>query len=151
MAPPRAPALDEETPQDVEASLLAQVSAALNERHGGGLMFGEAIEVAARSGDRAAYLRAAVGNTERAHELELFARDVPGDELEGALGVLVDYLDAVLEEWFAADREGGLPLDFEARPYAGTTVFVRQQLREYALEAEADRWLEQGGAPDDED
>ena len=141
----RAPTPESEAPSPVEPELLADVEEALVERHGAGLSDDETVRLEASSGASAAWLKARVGNDQRAHEAELFVRDVDGDGLDGALGVLVDYLDGLLEEWLASERDAWLPLDWDARAYEDLTLFARGDLRDRAAERAADALLSGDG------
>lgn len=145
------PDVDRETPEAVPPHLLEDLEELLAERYGGALEEGEHIRVEARTGPRAAWLRARVGTLDKAHEIELFARDVKGDGLEGALGVLVDFLDGVLEELFAAGGDAYLPLDFTARRFDEHTVYARSEVRDFAAEAAAAALLEGRTVPGPED
>jgi hypothetical protein len=135
------PSPDDETHAELREALTLDVAHGLNERHGESLEEGERVSVQARTGPEAAWVRARVGTEQRAFEMELFARGVPGEELEGALGVLVDWLDGALEQWLAAGREGWVGLDWDRRTLDGVSLFVRGGLRDYEAEAMADRLL----------
>lgn len=156
MPNPLAPDVERETPQDADPELLAMAAEALSMRIAGALGPHDEIELVGKVGNRAAYIRTRVGPRQRPHEMELFVREVPGAGFEGALGVLVDYLDGVLEEWAASGREGTLPLDYEGRPYeledGGTiSVYVRGEVRDLEAEAGATQWLTRNGQGHDED
>lgn len=138
----RAPDPTAETTEWVDGALLAQILDALTGRHG----LGDA-ELDGRTGATTGWLRARVGPETQTWELELFARDIGGEALEGALGVLVDYLDGFFEAWVAAGGEGWAPLDWEGRPYAlddgeSCVVFVRGEVRNLEAERARDRLLE---------
>ncbi len=143
----RPPAPDDETPVHADADLLDDVEAALATRYAKDLADGEQIVVDARTGPRAAWIGAAIDEGAKVHELELFLRDVPGDGLDGALGVLVDYLQGVLDELFAAERHASLPLDWEGRPYDGKVVYARGEKRDYEAEDAAAALLDEPPAP----
>lgn len=143
--PPRAPAPESEAPSPADPDLLADVESALVERHGDALTDDESVRLEATLGPDAAWLKARIGSEERAYEAELFAREVEGEGLDGALGALVDYLDGLLEEWLASERDAWLPLDWEGRPYDGLTLYARGDLRDYAAERAADALLSGNG------
>lgn len=136
------PDVEREAPEAVPQALLDDLEELLAERYGGALDEGDHIRVEARTGPEAAWLNARVGSDDKAHEIELFTRGVPGDALEGALGVLVDFLDGVLEELFATVGDAYLPLDFTPRRFDEHTVYARSEVRDFAAEAAADALLE---------
>ena len=149
MAPPHvqpAPDPDHETPTVAPRALIQQIGDALRERHGGSLRKGESLEIGARIGKRAAELACMVGSERRAHEVVLFVRHVDGDGIEGALGVLVDYLDAILDELVGSD-DHYLPLDDEGRPFEKHIVFVRGMVRDYVAEEAAAKLLDEPAPP----
>lgn len=141
----RAPAPEREAPSPVSSELLGDVEEALVERHGERLSDDESVRLEASLGASAAWLKARIGSDERGYEAELFVRDVDGDDLDGALGVLVDYLDGLLAEWLASERDAWLPLDWAPRAYDAFTVFARGDVRDYAAERAADALLSGNG------
>lgn len=134
--------IERAAPEAVPIALLSDLEALLAERYGGALEEGQHIGIEARTGPDAAWLKTRVGSSERAHEIELFTCDVQGDGLDGALGLLVDFLDGVLEELFAAGGDAYLPLDFTPRRFEGTVLYARSELRDYAAEAAAAALIE---------
>ena len=142
------PAILKETPKKLSPQLTASLEEALHQRHGDFLEAGESIRVSARTGKKAAFLQARVGTDDIVMEFEVFARDVKGDALDCALGVIVDFLDGVLDEFFEEDRDAYLPLDYTAHPYEtddGTVyVLARQEGRNYKAEEAADAILADG-------
>lgn len=139
------PQPESETPAKVESDVIADVEEALSTRHGAGLVRDETLRLDARTGVGSAWLKARIGTDDRAYEAEVFVRGIEGELFEGALGFLVDYLDGLLEEWIANDRDAWLPLDWDAREYEDVTVFARGDLRDYRAEREADRLLTSNG------
>jgi hypothetical protein len=125
---------------------MQQIADALRERHGASLRPGETLDIGARTGKRAAELACMVGTERRAHEVVLFVRNVDGEGIDGALGVLVDYLDAILEELAGSD-DHYLPLDDEGRPYEKHVVFVRGIVRDYVAEEAAAKLLDEPAPP----
>ena len=146
----RALALVEQTPDDVPFTLLDEIARALSRAHGRALSNDERVTVEAFTGDRAAFLAVRVGNHEDAHDFEFFCADKDGALLDGALGLLVDYADGVLKEFFAHDRDAFLPLEFQARRFDGKELLVRSERRALALEDAADRLLAGAGFDDDD-
>lgn len=138
----QAPVVEQETPEPVSLALLYDLERLLAERFGGALEEHETISIDARTGPDAAWLRARVGDSDAGHEIELFVRHVSGEGLDGALGILVDFLDGVLEELFAAHRDAYLPLDFAERRFENHLVFTRSEFRHFAAEAAAEALLE---------
>lgn len=134
-----APRKDVETTLPVDVAILDDVEAALSRRFAD-----QRVRVDARTGPRAAWIGAAVPAGSRVHEVEVFARDVDGELLDGALGVVVDYLQAVVAEM---DGDAYLPLDWEGRPYGDAVVFVRGEVRDYDAEEQAARLLGEDPPP----
>jgi hypothetical protein len=128
-----------ETTRPVARPLLEDVEAALSQRFAD-----QRVVVDARTGDDAAWIGAAVPHGSRVHEVEVFARGVDGDGLDGALGVVVDYLHAVVAQ---LDGDAYLPLDWEGRPIDDGVVFVRGEVRDYAAEEAAARLLGEDPPP----
>jgi hypothetical protein len=109
----------------VAPGLLRRIEGALFERYGDMLDLSDRIVVHGASGRGAAHLTAAVGPPARPHVFELFVMDVPGQALDGAFGVLVDFLDGSLEEFFAHDKDAYFPLDFAPHDFVGHTVYAK--------------------------
>jgi hypothetical protein len=137
----RALALLEKVPHAVDDVLAADIVAALHSRYAPFLESSETIALFAFTGDDAAFLEVHVGEPARPYTFEFFCERVPGALLEGALGVLVDFLDGVLAEFFRHEREAHLPLEFARRRFDDTDILVRSERREFALEAAADALL----------
>jgi len=97
-----------------------------------------------KSGNACAWLMCKVGDISQ-HCFELFVADVPGDEIEGALGVIIDFLDGVLDEFFAADRDAYLSLDYSLYKFGEYDVYGRSTLVQPALESDADALLRSAG------
>jgi hypothetical protein len=138
----RAPDPAAETTDRVDGGLLSQIIDALADRHAL-----DETELDGRTGAGTGWLRARIGPETETWEVELFVRNVGGEALDGALGVLVDYLDGFLEGWTSAGREGWAPLDWEGRPYALDddelcVVYVRGEVRNLDAERARDRLLE---------
>jgi hypothetical protein len=152
------PDLSIECPSALGADLRDELRAALRARHAdrlgvdaGGVS--EVLDVDALTGPRAAIAVAVVGTARRAHEVFVFARGATGNAqnvLDGPLGVVVDYLDGILDELVGAD-DAFLPLDWEGRPFkhqrGPCVVFVRGEVRDYLAEDEAARLLQEDPAP----
>jgi hypothetical protein len=129
-----------ETPDDAPRALVRDLRRALKERHRRGLG-ADRVKIEAKTGPEAAWLKCAIGSDARAHEIELFVRDVDDSGIDGGLGVLVDFLDGALEQFFEADRDAWLPLDFTGHPAGEHVVLARMELRDYAAERMADELL----------
>jgi hypothetical protein len=150
-SPKAPPDLSRECPDAVDDAVLADIRRALRERHADRLGVdsrgvAEHLDIDAMTGSArnagAAVAVAVTGTIRRAHEVFVFARDGGvGHDLDGALGVVVDTLDALLEELVGAD-DAFLPLDWEGRPDGkGGVVFVRGEVRDYVAEEEAAKML----------
>lgn len=113
----------------IRKDLQNMITDAMNERFTKRLSPGEEITVEAFTGFESAYLVIRVGTPEKLHEFEFFTKNLRGDELDGALGLLVDYADGVLEEFFRFKRNRFLPIDFVQREYDSHPVFARHELK----------------------
>jgi len=133
----------------VRSVIAGDVEAALALRYGKELQAGETIRIEASTGPGSAFVRASVGPEARPHRFEVFARGIPGEGLDGALGVVLDFLDGALTEYFDEHRDAYLPLDFVGHPYEGHVVFARSELRDLEAEAAARALL--GDEYEDED
>lgn len=74
-------------------------------------------------------------------EAQLHLEDVSDPDLSG--DILMDFLDAVLGEWFRGGREAYPTLDFSPYEFQGVTVGLRGGLLRPDLEAAADALLAQ--------
>jgi hypothetical protein len=161
-SPKSAPDLARECPDGIAPTLRDAIRTALRARHARRLAgtadddergdedkdaaasVAGALDADAMVGAAAAVAVVVVGTARRAHELFVFVRG-DGDDLDGPLGVAVDYLDALLDER-GGDDDAFLPLDWEGRPYEGAAdgvVFVRGEVRDYLAEEDAAKLLEE--------
>ncbi len=134
-------ALLPETPDAIDPALTKDIESLLQTRFKRFLEPDEAIRINASTGNRAAHVEARVGTLDEAHVFELFAENIEGEQLEGALGLLIDYLDGVLKEFFVSEKDAYFPLDFSPRTFAKQTLYARHTFRRFALEEEANRLL----------
>lgn len=128
-------------PDTIRKDLQNMIMDALNERFTKRLNAGEHIFVEAFTGFESAYLIIRIGNQDKMHEFEFFTKNMRGDELDGALGLLVDYADGVLEEFFRFKRNRFLPIDFVQREYDSHPVFARHELKSPQATSMADELL----------
>jgi hypothetical protein len=112
----------------IRKDLQNMITDALLERFSKRLNAGEDIKVHALTGFESAFLEVKIGNESKTHLFEFFTKNMRGDELDGALGLLVDYADGVLEEFFRFKRNRYFPIDFVQREYDGHAVFARHEL-----------------------
>jgi hypothetical protein len=112
----------------IRKDLQNMITDALLERFAKRLNAGEEIQVRALTGFECAFLEVKIGTDVRTHLFEFFTKNLRGDELDGALGLLVDYADGVLEEFFRFKRNRFFPIDFVQREYDGHAVLARHEL-----------------------
>lgn len=128
-------------PEVIRKDLQNMITDALLERFLKRLNQGEDITVRGFTGFECAFLEIQIGIPEKMHHFEFFTRNLRGDELDGALGLLVDYADGVLEEFFRFKRNRYFPIDFVQREYDGHPVFARHELRNLKAETVGDDLL----------
>jgi hypothetical protein len=141
MTPPKQPDLLHETPTPIDALLAEDLEALLNERYQPHLKTEEALNIKARIGHLAAWLLIRLGDHKAGHVFEFFVREAKNPDLEGSFGLLVDFADGVLAEFFAEDRDAWLPLDFTAQPFEGEIIFARHEFHRFDAEALAEELL----------
>jgi hypothetical protein len=125
--------------------LAEEVAALLAERHADGLRGNEGlrIEFGLNAGMRRVALFLEDPLSDR--RLELFA-DLPGaDDLE-TLHLGLDFLDGVLAEHLASDRQALPCLDPVPYQFEGRTVYLSGEIRRPGLEAAADALLAEAEA-----
>lgn len=115
-------------PDAIRKDLQNMITDALLERFLKRLNPGEQITVRGYTGFECAFLDIRIGTEQKTHLFEFFAKNLRGDELDGALGLIVDYADGVLEEFFRFKRNRYFPIDFVQREYDGHAVFARHEL-----------------------
>lgn len=116
-------------PDVIRKDLQNMITDALLERFLKRLNPGEDIYVKGYTGFECAFLEIDIGAETKMHHFEFFTKSLRGDELDGALGLLVDYADGVLEEFFRFKRNRYFPIDFVQREYDGHPVFARHELK----------------------
>ncbi|MCA9508027.1 MAG: hypothetical protein KC505_06385 [Myxococcales bacterium] len=115
-------------PEVIRKDLQNMITDALLERFLKRLNPGEKITVKGFTGFECAFLEIRIGTEQKTHLFEFFAKNMRGDELDGALGLIVDYADGILEEFFRFKRNRSFPIDFVQREYDGHPVFARHEL-----------------------
>lgn len=130
-----------ETPQTVNPTLVADLEDLLLQQHGSFLTSDETIQVQIHTGSNAVCLKAQLGNGKSDHIFELFARETKNIDLDTCLALIIDYLDATLDEFFREDRNAFFPLDFTPRSFEDLTIWVKHELRRFDCENEADKLL----------
>jgi hypothetical protein len=125
----------------IRKDLQNMISDALLERFSKRLNPGEDIHVKGFTGFECAFLEIDIGTPKKMHRFEFFTKNLRGDELDGALGLLVDYADGVLEEFFRFKRNRYFPIDFVQREYDGHPVYARHVLNDQNAEKMADELL----------
>ncbi len=128
-------------PDVIRKDLQNMITDALLERFLKRLSVGEDISVKGFTGFECAFLEIDIGSETKMHHFEFFTKNLRGDELDGALGLLVDYADGVLEEFFRFKRNRFFPIDFVQREYDGHPVFARHELKNPKAEGMGDELL----------
>ncbi len=134
---------------DEELDLLAgQAAVLLGERHAGALRSSETIAVRLTRVHGTRRVELSVADSVAETLLELFA-DVPDLADEEAIPLGLDFLDGVLSEHLASDREALPLLDPATYRFEGHAVYLSGGLRRPALEAAADALLADRGSGDE--
>jgi hypothetical protein len=128
-------------PEVIRKDLQNMITDALLERFAKRLNPGEDIYVRGYTGFECAFLEIKIGTESKMHHFEFFTKNLRGDELDGALGLLVDYADGILEEFFRFKRNRYFPIDFVQREYDGHPVFARHELKNPKTEKMGDELL----------
>lgn len=139
------PSPEQETSTPLDDALLGDIESALVERHGHALYDTEQLTLEGTTGPQAARLRFTVGDEDTRYEGELFVRGLADPSLDGALGILVDFLDGLLERWTEGGRAEWLPLEWATYGFEQATVWGRGDVRRPRLEREADLLLGRAG------
>jgi hypothetical protein len=113
----------------------------LNETFGKKLESGESIRLEVENNGQEVMLRAYVGTLQRAHFFELKTTPTEADDPEELVLLLIDFLGPSLNTFFRQDRRGGFSLAFTKREFEGTTLWVRQEYRDFEAERMADELL----------
>lgn len=125
-------------PESIRKDLKNMITSGLLERFSKRLNKDEEINVEGFTGFESAYLIVYLGNETKMHVFEFFTKDKRGDELDGALGILVDYADGALEEFFRYKRNRFFPIDFIQKEYDKHPIWAKHELRNLKAEAERD-------------
>ena len=146
-----APDIEQETPNALDRAELEALRGALRSRHGDDVVqdvdartgpHAAIVFVLARAGDRGdvelfAFVRVSSGNGSS----DANAKAETGSR---ALSTAIDFIDGVLPE---VKRGRSVPLDWESRAFAGATVLVRGERRDYAAERAAAKLLGEDARP----
>jgi hypothetical protein len=119
----------------------ADASDLLSQKFADKLTVDEEIFLEALWGKDCALLKASVGNSQKAFVFELFIAHLDASGVEAGFGLLVDFLDGVLEEFFMRKRGAGFGLDFAPRQFEASTILVRQEFHNFEAERLADELL----------
>jgi len=103
----------------VQEPLLRDAQNLLHERHNINLKPGEMIQLQARQGE-IAWLQCVLGTPKRGHVFEMIHE-------KADLYLLLDYLDAILYEFFSKKRQVWLPLDYALLYFEKSAIYVRQE------------------------
>ena len=113
----------------------------LNQNFASKLESGETIRLEVENTGDEVMLRTYVGTPLRAHVFELKTTPTEADDPEELVLLLIDFLDASLQTFFRQNRRGGFSLASTKREFEGTTLWVRQEYRDFEAERMADELL----------
>jgi len=127
----------------VPKSLIADIETELASTYYKYLKDNEKIHVFGELNKEAAYLRAVVGTEAKGEVFDLFLNDAEGLKmgLDGILGLLLDFLNSILKEYFEEERDARMPLDYTPFTFQNRTILGNQEFRNFELEAQADAIL----------
>lgn len=141
---------------DLEPKEVARINEALIAKYGVKLEPGESLSLDIERSSEHAHAQLTLSNADDTFRLELEAAILESDETEGSEVVpsarhliAVDFLDAILEEYFSEDRHANFHDDWRVLEFETTNVRFRGGERRPSIEAMADAWLEAGGNPDE--
>ena len=134
--------IEENCDQPVDQALIEDLQALLKDSFEKYFKTGEQISIHAKTGLHCAFLQATFGADAAAHIFEFAATDVEGEPLDGALGLLIDYLGEVIAEFLENDREAFLPLDYSLSEVDRNKIYVRHEFRNFAAEKLANEFLQ---------
>jgi hypothetical protein len=139
----------------LESSEVARIHEALIAKYGVQLKPGESLSLDVERSSEHAHATLVLSNADDTFRLEIEAAVLATDETDDVQVapaqrhlVAVDYIDAMLDEYFGADRHARLHDDWRVNEFEGAFVRSRGGERRPHLEAMADAWLEAGGDPD---
>ena len=113
----------------------------LTTRHSNQLKPNETILINARTGEEVVYMEALLGSLKQAHVFEFAVDGVKKEKFEETFSLIVDFFDGILNEFFAHERNAGLPLDFMKCDFEGTEIFARQEYRDFEVESLTEKFL----------
>lgn len=125
--------LEQQATIPFDPELLVELDTLLNEKYAAQLDKGEHIRTSAFYGDAGTVLKAEIGSVQKAHVFQLVC--------SADLSLLVDYLDGVLEEFFADKGGKWLPIDYTKKTFDGHMLWIKHNYVHFALEHEADALL----------
>lgn len=132
------------------ADMAARVVDALVQRHGR-LLGDERFRVSATLEDKTVVVTLRLERDDETHRYEMqAAKAIPDNgslSPAGTLDLCLDFLDWYLGEYFRADRELLLPLDWQPHRIGEHDVLARGDVRNPVLDDAADAWL-RGERPD---
>ena len=140
-----APDLCSEANEVLDPQHASQIIAALKKKHRLSLRTTDNVVVTGNFGPDAAFLRCTIGDDKRRVCIEIFVRNVVGEGLDGALGVVVDYLDGVIAAYFESGRNGRFPADFRASHFNEHVVYLRGMIQWPSAIKAANRLLQETG------
>ncbi len=128
-------------PHIIRKDLQNMITKGLLERFSKRLNPEEDVQVNGFTGEESAYLIVSLGTEEKMHVFEFFTKNKRGDELDGALGLLVDYADGILEDFFRHKRNRYFPIDFIQNEYDKHPIWAKYELKNLKAESLRDELL----------
>lgn len=143
-----------ELPQ-LEDKEIARINQALIAKYGVQLKPGESLSLDVERSHEHAHATLTLSNADDTFRLELEAALLESDETDqtevvpsGRHLIAVDFIDTVLDEYFAEDRHGVFHEDWRMMEFESALVRFRGRDRRPQIEAMADAWLEANGDPE---
>ncbi len=127
----------------------ASIYHVLSNRFSSYLKQDESLQLSCFREDVAAFIELQIGNGDTLYDMAFFVDNI-NKQHDHPVYLLVEFVGAVLDEFFEHDRESFLPLVYKVYPFRGYDVCARGQVRHPDLEEAANRLLEQAGdVPED--
>lgn len=127
-------------PSPLDKDIIKLMQNGLKEKYSAQLDAHESITVRASSGKDSVFLQVEVGDQQKAHAFDFFIEKC--EDPDDAIWDLLDFSDGVLGEFFAAERDAWLELDFSERTFENRHLLVRHDFKNFAAEDAAQKYLD---------